>query len=169
MPIDSLGYLNNPSFEFAMHKYMGLSCPILKGYEGYYFGKDGVMVDNMGSNLCSAALPGGGFFLLHNDVENFIKECFELAGVPVSKQNVNWLEGIVNETHLKPYRDFIHSHKEPHKAPGAIVPDLDTRFLPVKQPTDASGATKTAIFVGDVKTCWLNKRNYDGAVRKKEQ
>ena len=70
---------------------------------------------------------------------------------------------------MKPYRDFIHSHKEPHKAPGAIVPDLDTRFLPVKQPTDASGATKTAMFVGDVKTCWLNKSNYDGAVGKKEQ
>ena len=49
------------------------------------------------------------------------------------------------------------------------MPDLDTRFLPVKQPTDASGATKTATFVGDVKTCWLNKRNYDGAVGKKEQ
>ena len=127
------------------------------------------MVDNIGSNLCSAALPGGGFFPLHDDIENFLKECFELAGVPVSKQNVNWLEGIVDEKHLKPYRDFIHGHKEPHKAPGAIVPDLDTRFLPVKQPTDASGATKTAMFVGDVKTCWLNKSNYDGAVGKKEQ
>ena len=56
-----------------MHKYLGLSCPILKGYEGYYFGKDGVMVNNIGSNLCSAALPGGGFFPLHNDVENIFK------------------------------------------------------------------------------------------------
>ena len=92
-----------------------------------------------------------------------------MRGVPFSKQNVNWLERLVDEPHLKPYRDFIHSHREPQKAPGAIVPDLDTRFLPVKRPTDASGATKTEVFVGDVKTCWLNKKNYDGAVRKKEQ
>ena len=46
---------------------------------------------------------------------------------------------------------------------------MDTRFLSVKQLTDASGATKTATFVGDVKTCWLNKTNYNGAVGKKEQ
>ena len=39
LPIDCLGYLNNTLFELAMHKYLGLSCPILRGFEGYYFDK----------------------------------------------------------------------------------------------------------------------------------
>ena len=88
-PIDSLGYLDNTTFLLLAHRYLGLPCPLLKGFEGYKFGKDGTEVDVMGANLCSAALPGGGFFPLHNDLQKYIEECFKTAGIPVSKENVN--------------------------------------------------------------------------------
>ena len=39
-PIDSLGYLDNTSFLLLTHRYLGLHCPLLKGFEGYKYGKD---------------------------------------------------------------------------------------------------------------------------------
>ena len=74
-PIDPLGYLDNPTFHLTSHRYLGLPCPLLQGYQGYKFGKDGTEVDVMRAKLGSAALPGGGFFPLHNNLQSYLEQC----------------------------------------------------------------------------------------------
>ena len=123
----------------------------------------------MGANLCSAALPGGGFFPLYDDLQQYLKECFETAGIPVSKENVNWLEGLVPEKYLKRYRDHIHSFSRPEKAPDAIVPNLDTPVMPVQNRTSSSGATTSTNAVFEVKTMQLNPSNYGVPINTKAQ
>ena len=106
----------------------------------------------MGANLSSAALPGSGFFPLHNDLLSFIEECLKTAGLAVSKENANFLEGLVPERHLKDYRDHIHSFSQPQRAPGAIIPDLDTPHMPVHTQTSRDGNNMTTSAVFEIKT-----------------
>ena len=168
-PIDRLGYLDDPTFHITIHRYLGLPCPLLRGYEGYKFGKDGTEVDVMGANLASAALPGSGFFPLHNDLQSFLEECFKTAGLAVSKENANFLEGLVPEGHLKEYRDYIHSFSQPHKAPGAIIPDLDTPAMPVHNQTSPNGADMCIPAVFEVKTMQYKPRSYGVPINTKAQ
>ena len=75
--------------------------------------------------VISAMLPSwaGEFFLLHNNIQGYLEDYFRFIGISVSKENANWLEGLVPKQYLKKYCDFIHSHNDLCRAPGAIVPD----------------------------------------------
>ena len=57
-PPDEFGYMEDPQFQIALATYLGQSCPVLAPVVGQYFGKKGVVLDQYGTNLASAALPG---------------------------------------------------------------------------------------------------------------
>ena len=91
-----------------------------------------------------------------------------MAGVVVSTENVNWLEGLISEIYLKEYCDFIHSHVNPERAPGAVVLDIDTPHLSVQTKNNASGATRSVPAIFELKIIQYNISNYYKPVKKTE-
>ena len=53
-PPDPFGYVPNESYTTIWASYLGVPDPAITPYRGFYFGKEGLQVDEFGNNLASA-------------------------------------------------------------------------------------------------------------------
>ena len=64
LPLDQLGFIEDPFFQVALATYWDHPCPLMAPLVGKYFGRDSQQLDKYGMNLVAAPLPGkaGWFF-----------------------------------------------------------------------------------------------------------
>ena len=76
---------------------------------------------------------------------------------------------MVPEKYLKGYRDYIYSFSQPHEAPGAMNPDLDTPAMPMHNQVSPNGADMCIPAVWGVKTMQYNQSNFKVPINTKAQ
>ncbi len=59
-PPDQLGYMEDEVFQVGIATNLGQPCPLMAPVTGCYFGKCGKQLDQYGTNLAVASLPGHG-------------------------------------------------------------------------------------------------------------
>ncbi|EJK60334.1 hypothetical protein THAOC_19329, partial [Thalassiosira oceanica] len=131
---------------------------------GLYFGKKGEQVNENGTNLCCAHLPGGGFRILHDQVKTLIITFLRLAGVEADEESALWMLGKVRNPYMQRYTDAIlHAQAQNKTNPeGTIVADFVARDFPVPtQASNDSGLGARTDVLGEVKTLQPSKSSYD--------
>ena len=76
---DGIGVIKDIEFRTIVATYLGQPDPNLTNLVGQYFGKKGDILDEYGANLASASLPGGGFRIIHNKLQDLIWSMMKVA------------------------------------------------------------------------------------------
>ncbi|EJK73345.1 hypothetical protein THAOC_05037 [Thalassiosira oceanica] len=151
---DAMGHMGNEAFVIAVTRYFGQSSYITRSMAGLYFGKKGEQVNENGTNLCCAHLPGGGFRNLHDQVKTLIITFLRLAGVEADEESALWMLGKVRNPYMQRYTDAIlHAQAQNKSNPeGTIVADFVARDFPVPtQASNDSGLGARTDVLGEVK------------------
>ena len=112
-------------------------------YRDFYFGKEGLQVDEFGNNLASATLPGRGFRVLHNDLQHLVANMMELGGIQTDKEPTNFLSNKLDGEYIGRYIQHVSRapNGDPRKAKHCMIPDIIAHNYPTgRTKGDDSGA-----------------------------
>ena len=162
-PPDHIGYQDNNLFRMTITWYLGQKCPIIAPLAGRFFGKNGTQLDDYGTNLASAPLPGRGHTALHNKLQHIICSMMKLGNIEAVPEASNFLIDKIPQPYIGDYVNHVTQQPgHPRNARDAIVPDIHARNFPIeRQAINDSGATQSADAIFEVKTYTICKTRYD--------
>ena len=73
------------------------ACPLMAPIMCRYFGKNGDVLDKYDANLASAALPGAGHRVLHNNLQSIIRVVMRLGEIYSEREVANFLIDNIGE------------------------------------------------------------------------
>ena len=158
---DGIGVIKDIEFRTIFATYLGQPDPNLTNLVGQYFGKKGDILDEYGANLASASLPGGGFRIIHNKLQDLIWSMMKVAGIHSVKEAVNFLQGKVGNPYMQRYTDHQTSQEGGRNSPYAIIPDILAINWPAgTQTVNDSGATDCGEAFFEIKGYQPNKTRH---------
>ena len=142
-PPDAYGYIPNECYTTIWASYLGVPDPVMAPYRDFYFGKEGLQVDEFGNNLASASLPGRGFRVLHNDLQLLVSNMMELGGIQTNRESTNFLSNKMGGKYIDRYNHHLSEapNGDPRRAKHCMIPDIMAHNYPAGRTRgDDSGA-----------------------------